>query len=1041
MRNFVVYKSSAGSGKTFTLVKEYLRLSLSEEKKLSFNYKKILAVTFTNKAAAEMKLRVVDALNEIAHSEKESSIGNLLCAELQIPQEALKERAAYLLSNILHNYSDFSIGTIDSFTHKIVKTFAHDLNLPVNFNLETDIDSFYEKIVSELFSKIGEDEFLTNLLKKYSFNKVEDNTSWDPEKQILEFVKLLQKENADSYLQKLAGYSANELEEFRKKFFSFMKGYENFLELKAGEVLKYAKKLNLTTEDFYYGKSGAFNFFQKCFNNTVKAEDTSGSRLTEAVRDHKWLKDVKHPGSSEINSRLSAEATTLINYVDQNYKQYLLCETLSKQIYPLMLIKKLEEISRTKKEEEQIVFISEFNQKIFELINNEPTPFIYERLGEKYHHYLLDEFQDTSGLQWQNILPLLDNSLASGWFNLIVGDGKQSIYRWRNANVKQFANLPEVENTQNSSVIEERTDTLKRNFEGKILDTNYRSTKTIIEFNNNLFDALSAQLLGDEFSGIYKDQAQLVKNPAVGYVSVKSGKTEKDLLDELNFSEIKTYIQKALNSNFNYNDICIISRFNYQGSLIANFLVENNIPVVSSDSLLLKNNLEINTLINFLSYLNNNDNKVCAASVINYLLQSKQINNEQLNSSLQKLSSGNSFFKVLTELNIHLNENSFLLSNLFDNCIHIIYSLGLNKTAPLYTRFFLDEVNEFLVTKNSNLSQFLTWWETRRNKASVIIPDSTNAVKIMTIHASKGLEFPVVIIPFCNWTQYKAGDSWVEINDESVGLPVAVVQLTEKIKNAGLETELEKEKQEQTLDNLNLLYVAFTRAVERLHIITTAKERSTGTSVGNWIDTYISGLKQSGETTFFETGELKPKQITHKKNTLSSFDITPIQFIKDAGVIHIKSDFLSGFGDSEKAKKQGIIFHHIMSKIYSENDVEDALQNALLIGLINSEETSVLKEKISALINNKQLKPFFANTGEMKIERELVTSAGEVLRPDRIVFTDNEAIIIDYKTGVENMKKYNKQMLGYENALKEMGHVNVRKLLVYIDSNEVVELS
>lgn len=1040
MSNFVVYKSSAGSGKTFTLVKEYLKLALHDEKKLSFNYKKILAVTFTNKAAAEMKQRVIDALSGISNDKELPLIGKIISEELTINGVELKKRAQFLLKNILHNYSDFSIGTIDSFTHKIVKTFAYDLNLPINFNLETDVEGFYEKVVSDLFSRLGEDEYLTTLLKTYSFNKAEDNSSWDPEKHILDFVKLLQKENAENYLQQLAKFSADELEAFRKEFFEYMASYTSVLKKNAAEAIEFTKQHGLSFNDFWYAKSGPINFFYKCFENSIKPEDITGSRLSEAISKNKWLKDNSYGSASAVNDKLTSIASTLVEFIKENLQHYILCQLLTKQIYPLMLIKKLEEISRDKKAEEQIVFISEFNKKIFDLINNEPTPFIYERLGEKYHHYLLDEFQDTSGLQWQNILPLLDNSLANGWFNLIVGDGKQSIYRWRNANVKQFSNLPEVENLMASAIITERSDSLKRNFKKEILNTNFRSVKTIVEFNNNLFNSLNKELLRDDFSLIYEEQSQKIKNEEAGYITVNTGKTSKEGLDELNFSQIKKFILDAVGSGYSYNETCIICRLNYQGSLIANYLVEQNIPVVSSDSLLLKNNLEVNTLINFLNYLNNKEDAVSATAVIDYLYQSGQISNEQLNASVKDLASKNSLFETLRRCGITISENDFLLSNLFDNCISIVNSLGLNKTAPLYVRFFLDEVNEYLVTKNSNLSQFIHWWQTRSNKASLIIPDNTNAVRIMTIHASKGLEFPVVIIPYCNWPQYKANDSWVNINNEKVNLPVAVVSLTEKIRNAGLEAELELEKQEQTLDNLNLLYVAFTRAVDRLHIIAASSETNRQQLVNQWLENYLSAKSGANAENFYELGIKQAKKASHKKKQLTEYPLPPLTFGSTNSTIQIKSDFLKGFSENENAKKQGIIFHLILSKIKHTDDVDAALSSAFLEGHITSIEVLPYKQKLLQLLSHVSLKNYFEKGSDTKLEAELITANGEVFRPDKIVFTENETIIIDYKTGKQNHKKHYDQMVRYENAIKSMGHEHVKKILVYIDDNEVVEL-
>ena len=263
MGNFVVYKSSAGSGKTFTLVKEYLRLALHDEKKLSYNYKRILAVTFTNKAATEMKNRVVEALNQIANLEKFPFVGLLLCDEMNLPQEELKKRSRFVLSHILHHYSDFSIGTIDSFTHKIVKTFAHDLKLPVNFNIEMDTQGFYEKVIASLFSKIGEDDYISKLLKEYALTKAEDNAAWDPETQIQEFSKLLQKENSGEYIEQLKQFNADELETFRKQFLDFTRHYKNTLKTEAQKALDLISKNKLSDNDFYYKATGPQSFLQE----------------------------------------------------------------------------------------------------------------------------------------------------------------------------------------------------------------------------------------------------------------------------------------------------------------------------------------------------------------------------------------------------------------------------------------------------------------------------------------------------------------------------------------------------------------------------------------------------------------------------------------------------------------------------------------------------------------------------------------------------------------------------------------------------------
>lgn len=1043
MKNFVVYKSSAGSGKTFTLVKEYLRLALYDENKLDFNYKRILAITFTNKAAAEMKTRVIESLASIADESKDSTIEKLLREELNVSTETLKERARIVLASILHHYSDFSVGTIDSFTHKIVKTFAHDLDLPVNFNVELDTAGFYEKVIAALFSKVGEDEYISKLLKEYALTKAEDNAAWDPEKHIHEFSKLLLKEHTGNYLEKLKHFTAEQLDELRKQFNDFIYYYRNTLKSEAQKAIELIRSHQLTDNDFTYKRNGPQAFFKKCAGGLAGITDAEGARINDAIEKNKWA-DKNNPEKAQIiatiSPQLNAIASQLIRFIREHYSYFSLCELLSKQMYPLMLLKKIEEISQEQKDEERLVFISEFNQKIFDIINNQPTPFIYERLGERYRHYLLDEFQDTSSLQWHNILPLLDNSLSNGWFNLIVGDGKQSIYRWRNANVKQFASLPEIENNLLNPVIEERAGNLQRNFKAEVLSTNFRSAKIIVDFNNAFFGKMSAQLLPEKLAGIYKDQEQTSHRASGGYISIYTGMKQRDELDEHTCAIIREKIQAALASGFSYRDIAILARRNYHGNLIADFLMREKIPVVSSDSLLLKNNTEINTLLCYLKYLLNKQDIVSAAAVFNYLFISGRITEQDFHAGLVQLSQNTNLFELFRQHSIDLPERELSLNNLFDNCIELIRAINLNEAGYQYIRFFLDEVNEFQVLRNSNISSFFDWWESRSNKASMIIPENTNAVRIMTIHASKGLEFPVVILPYCNWGVYKAGDDWVNIRNEKVNLPVSVVNLSKKAGESGFEPEVEAEKQEQLLDNLNLLYVAFTRAVERLHIISTQPEGYRQETVATWIESYLEENPVNRSDYEFTIGNAEPKQLKKEERHVGEFTLNKLEFNTRKDAIRIKASYLNNSEESEHAKKQGVLIHRLLSNIKTSGDIEKSLDSAAAEGVITSEEAPKYREKLQQITDHPSLITFFHENNISKLEAELVTQMGEVLRPDRVVFEPNQVTIIDYKTGQRQDEKYLKQLLKYETALMAMGHRKIKKLLVYTDEMVVVEL-
>lgn len=1042
MNNFVVYKSSAGSGKTFTLVREYLRLALHDEKKLGLNYRRILAITFTNKAATEMKNRVIETLRQIAQQEDMPFTGQLLSDTLNISQGELKQRATFLLSHILHHYSDFSIGTIDSFTHKIVKTFAHDLKLPVNFNIELDTQGFYEKVIATLFNQIGEDEYVSRLLKEYALSQAQENAAWDPEKQIQEFSKLLQKEHSGVYTEQLRRFSAGELEAFRQQFIDFTKHYKSRLSSEAEKALELIRRHKLEDQDFHYKASGPQNFFKKCKDHSVTLEHTEKGRIIDAINQGKWASE-SSPNKAVVEAivpELNTLAGGLLDFIRENYRYFALCELLSKQMYPLMLLKKIEEISLEQKQDERLVFISEFNQKISEIIHNEPTPFIYERLGERYQHYLIDEFQDTSTLQWHNILPLLDNSLSNGWFNLIVGDGKQSIYRWRNANVQQFATLPEVANPNNNAITAGRSQALARNFSGEVLNTNFRSLKTIVEFNNRVFAYLSSSLLSEEAAAIYKDQEQLVRNSGTGYVSVRGGLTPRENLDRLNQSSVRDHILQALESGFLYKDICILVRKNAHGNRIANYLVEQKIPVVSSDSLLLRNNLEVHTVICYLSYLVNRQDHISAGAVVNYLFQSQRIDEAAFHRLLSDLSGGVSLFHILRGCGIDLPEEALNLNNLFDNCISIIRALELDRNGYQYIRFFLDEVNEFLVLKNSNLPAFFDWWQSRSRRASVIIPENTNAVRIMTIHASKGLEFPVVILPYCNWPVYQADDSWVNIENEKVELPVTVIHLSKKVSESGFGKELEAERQEQTLDNLNLLYVAYTRAVERLHIISTVSESNKLISVSDWIRDFIHTQAPGSSPDLYEEGQALDKQSAGASQHLPDFFLEPLRFTTSADAIRIKASYLNHHAPTEEAKRQGLLVHWLLAHIHTAGDIDTALEKGRLEGILDQEEGRELRRKLEEIIAHPGLKEYFREGVSCKLEAELVTQTGDILRPDRIVFQPDKTILLDYKTGRENNTAYFKQLHKYEAALLSMGYPPVKKLLVYVDHMNILEV-
>jgi ATP-dependent exoDNAse (exonuclease V) beta subunit len=1043
--NFIVYKSSAGSGKTFTLVKEYLKIALANKNNLSKAYKGILAITFTNKAASEMKWRIIKALKEIS-SESNDMLASLIAKELVISKPDLRERAEIVLTDILHNYSDFSIGTIDSFTHRIIRTFALDLKLPINFQIETDSDSVFKKVISTLINNLGKDKLITDYLVQFSLAQIEDNKNWDPEQTLIDFIKEINKEGVSDLINQLSQFNISDFEVIKKQLKSVTKQYEDVLKTNGENALKLIHQKQLTANAFASGGAGIYNLFVKL--SVLKATNESdlfGANVVKTLVNDKW-----HGGKAtadekaaidSIKNELEKIANDVWEHVKQNEQRYNAFTLIYKNIYAMGLVNELAKLTNEYKNDENILFISEFNERISEVVNNEPTPFIFERLGDKYKHFLLDEFQDTSAMQWQNMLPLIDNSLGNGNLNLIVGDGKQSIYRWRNADVAQFVNLPYINALDKNDLLVEREDSLIRNFEGRVLDKNFRSESIIVKFNNALFEHLSNTVLYDDLKKIYDNQKQKHKTDEFGYVSINFPELGEDDVDVVNTCYILNYINKAIEDGYNYSDICVIIRQNRHGNTVANFLIEQNIPVVSADSLLLNNAKEISLILSFLKYISNQKDLVSASVVINYLLDQQLINEAQCVVYLRELNSlkNKTLYDILSQCHLKVDVLKLTASNLFDSCLEIVTTLNLNNSNPQYIRFFLDEVLAFLQGNTSNVSLFLDWWNRRAEKASVIIPEGINAVNIMTIHASKGLEFPIVISPFLAWDIEKTQSIWVDINEDGIDLPVALINTTKTADNTIYKEIAEKERQQQTLDSLNMLYVDFTRAVDRLHIISPKLKKNSEKNCHTWLLQFATQQSHfDAEEQAIEFGVQTKKINHHAKVGLEQLQIKQLQFNRNTDVVQIKG--AANYNSNEevtKAREYGILVHYILSKIKTLNDVDEVILNAVLAGDVSEPESVKINLDIKQLLSINTISSYFSETSIIKNELEILTTEGQVLRPDRVVIEHNTAIVIDYKTGKRNASKYHGQMRDYENALLSLGYTYVKKILLYIEEQEV----
>jgi len=1070
-KNFTVYKSSAGSGKTFTLVKEYLALALTDTQYPPQAYKHILAITFTNKAAAEMKERISKALKELSEEDYttiSSGTKTLLSAlkehvklntAQQLDDVVIRRRAQHILTAILHNYSDFAIGTIDSFVHKVVRTFAFDLKIPMSFEIEMDDERLLSQAIDLLIAQIGNDEQLTKALIEFTERKTDDEKNWHIEYDLRLFAKHLLKEEGGFYIDKLRHLSVDDFFKIKDTLYEELKKFENALTTLAVNAIQLIQKQGLTAKDFYQGDKGIAAYFGKIAKGKLDAL-TPNSYVQATAGEDKWYagkidSDAKQ-AIDGIKSKLLDYFSQIQQLKDDGYSDYIVLKLINKNIYSLAVLNEIEKLLIQYKTQNNIIHISEFNKMIAKIVLNEPIPFIYERLGERYSNYLIDEFQDTSVLQFQNLLPLIDNSLAGGHFTMLVGDGKQAIYRWRGGEVEQFAMLPTIFAHNDNPLVLERENALIRNYDPRVLDKNYRSKREVIEFNNAVFKFLSNQL-NEKYKKIYDNQEQGF-NPdnTGGFVQIEFVKAEKDERREQYMARTHETILKLQQDNYQLKDIVILVRKNTDGSEVANYLTDRKIPVISSDSLLLSNSAQINFIYALLKYLANSNDSITHAEIIEYLVSQNYISSAEASAKeggvqvtldeILLLKNKAGLPVVFDKAGVDFNAAYLSKLALYELCEELIRVFKLNKQPNAYLQFFLDEVLNYSTKKNNNLSEFIEYWEEKRNKASLIVPQGMNAVSIMTIHRSKGLEFPVVILPFLD-AKVDTGkkDLWIDLKNEKIPeLTSAIVPTNKELLETPYADLYEEEKGKSLLDSLNVLYVALTRAEERIYVFTGKPGKSVDSRT-NITDMFIHYLQDAGlwreSENQYQFGELHAHKPSQKHIQMSNYVLKTFNSNQWRDQIKMRAAAPSIWNTqmAEVKKDYGVVVHTALAKIKTQDDIQEALNLMISEGLITLDEKEKLQITLSKIIALPELRNYFVPGLTVKNESEIITESGELFRPDRVVLIENSAVIIDYKTGGEK-STHKKQIIQYAELLQKMGYEVTQKLLVYIEEERVVSI-
>ncbi|HEX8657475.1 MAG TPA: UvrD-helicase domain-containing protein [Hymenobacter sp.] len=904
--SFRIYSSSAGSGKTYQLTKEYLLLALGADDPAYF--KRLLAITFTNDAAGEMKERIVGALRRFAYPENGPVDGLLadVAAELgqggHLPphartaeeqQREVQRRAAATFRLVLYHYADFAVSTIDSFVQRIVTAFTRELGLPATFEVELDTDSVLQSAVAALLDKVNRDpnsRLLSQTLAEYALGQAEEGKSWSrlPE-ELAGFGKVLFNETVQESVAQLGKLTLADFRRLDKQIQAKRTEIETaFAQTKevAAAVLAEA---GATEADFFQGKRGIFGYVQK--GTDLLAPDAGPNSYVQAtLADDKWYSGkIKTAADKARIDAVKEPLRGVVEALDKlraNYlPDYLLLAAMQPYLFHASLLSELNKLVEQISQERNVVLISEFNRRIASIVLTEPVPFLYERLGERYEHILIDEFQDTSVLQWNNLLPLVENTLANGHSSLAVGDAKQAIYRWRGGEMEQILRLHQgntealvarARDADMRELLRLRYETLDPALDAKALQVNYRSAREIVDFNNAFFEAVSGRhaALG-LVSGIYDDQfgqevpaapssaqrghVELLFTqkdaPALCYDPAAGAYTSEPLPGHapdavLTYDESTCYltlqlVEQALRDGYALADIAVLCRTRYASKIIAKFLKERGYAIISADSLALEFAEVVNLLVSILRVLHQPADTLARAEAL--LLVDKVVRGlpptparARHIAEIANEHHGKPFFDELRTLGYDVREDetgNLGLYELAERLLNLFNLLGRNGESDYLFRF-LDLTLEYSLKFGNNLGNFLTHWEERKGRISINAPGGRAAITITTVHKAKGLAYGVVIVPFADWSlePHRGTLLWGHLDASQKPLDtmpdVAVVGLNKGILQTALAPQYDEEREKTFLEGLNTLYVAFTRPQHRLYVISKRPEEKRASKGG-----------------------------------------------------------------------------------------------------------------------------------------------------------------------------------------------------------------
>ncbi|HCC71175.1 MAG TPA: hypothetical protein DEQ09_08505 [Bacteroidales bacterium] len=1043
------YNASAGSGKTYELAGIYLKYLFRDPR----GYRNILAVTFTNKATAEMKERILYNLYLLSRG-RQSEYLDLLMETTGKTAALLMDDAQVILNQLLHDYSHFSVGTIDSFFQKVLRSFARESGLQAGFNIILDSDMILMQAVDELLRDAENNNKLLDWLIEFGQREIIEGKSWNLKKKILSLGKEIFNEKYRILHDRgFINEDKDSLKSAISELYAFNNSFRKKIAEKAAEALDILDRNGVDNEMLYYKSNSIRKFLSEAINDVPRL---SFKNIKLAAEEGKYSSGKSN--SPELENALSQGLDNKIKSFAALYEEKIVLYNSARlvldNLYTLGILNDIAAKTRLLLNEQNKFLLSDAGDILRRIIALDQTPFIYEKMGNRYKNFMIDEFQDTSMVQWENFLPLINNSIAEGEDSLVVGDIKQSIYRWRNSDWEIFENIGKAFHPES--------------FKTVVLGKNWRSSANIIEFNNTIFSQLPQQVEKDLklkeniITNVYTDVVQ--SDPGKyqdGYVRMRMYNTEDEGKEKI-LEDLPAIIEEIQDNGYKASDIGILVRTRNEGQEVIDRITEYasdriksseySFQVISQDSLMLGSSPVIVFLVSVLKYLINSDDKVnCAVMYQNYLLS---VAGNEIDRPL-----------FLDDYNVNIsgknkpdNFGSFLDKIRYLSVYEIIDRLidfaGLNNigSARPYLNTLQNCVLDFAGTETNDIPAFIEWWENEGQNRSVSSTEQSDAMQLMTIHKSKGLQFRVVLLPFISWTFRHEINPILWIYSEQ-GIFNKLGAVPVKMKKDFLDTCFDNfyndEAGRAAVDKLNLLYVAFTRARECLYGNMLATGR--GKTAGSYLFDIFSGQQENKQMNFnkyfdnntgiFSFGRIPEMKQREEKECGDPVIKYPL-FLDEERLrlkLHSKSYFSGDMSEKKDKRNYGILMHEILASIKTENDIEDVVRDYLIKGVIDIDEYIEIKDKLFKAIEHDDVKDWFKKDIEVITEKDILLPGGVVRRPDRIVMRDDWITVIDFKFGNE-MPGHKKQIAEYQRLLKDMGYDKVDAFLWYVDLSNVISV-